>query len=32
LQQAFAQKGLDLKELMISTVLEDSFRARRATP
>jgi hypothetical protein len=32
LQQAFAQKGLNFKELMISTVLEESFRVRRATP
>jgi hypothetical protein len=32
LQEAFKQKGLDFKELMISTVLGDSLRVRRATP
>jgi hypothetical protein len=32
LQQAFAARGLDFKELMVSAVLEDSLRVRRATP
>jgi hypothetical protein len=31
LQQAFKAKGLNFKELLISTALEDSFRLRRAT-
>jgi hypothetical protein len=32
LQQAFADKGLDFKELMVAAVLGDSFRVRRGGP